>query len=141
MLKFRAVITKNIKLNSVTLLFTFKSLLEPMHQDIEMLLIPWLKEGNEPDRCTIFNDDHKKDIYENDILSWGETIIGQVCYGYKEWEFRYWRDDPRSFSFDAKGNYIYDRVEEIVPLDVVYINASIVGDIHKNPDLLKDKLK
>jgi len=102
-----------------------------------MLLLPWIKEGNEPDRFTQFQDNNGKNIYENDILDWGENIVGQVCYGHKGWEFRYWHDDPRSFSFDDNGNYIYDKVEEIVSLDEVCMGGaiivSIISNTHKIP--------
>lgn len=77
-IKFRAIIKSKDHENITNhVYFDLMDLIKnPLDGVDELLLIPWLKEGNMPDRWTGEQDIEEDDIYENDLVHVAEYCIG-----------------------------------------------------------------
>lgn len=140
-IKFRAI----MKNKNATVHFTLQDLVNPKALfSIRELLIPWLLEGNQPDRWIGLRDKNgKNEIYEGDIVEFKEVEIdsGKFSGKTKIW-FRH-----GCFVLDKVGNYppfardgkaglgfytpsLYDIDEQ---------KLEVIGNIYENPELVKEK--
>jgi hypothetical protein len=111
--RFRAIINDN-----TTIVFDFESLFDDLFSR-RVLLIPWLKDGNEPDRSTGLLDKNGKEIFEGDIIS----IPDYPAHAEVIW----WNG-----GFLAKGGWLSGD-------DLCFYNeqSTVIGNIHENPELLE----
>ena len=77
-IKFRAVIADR----NTTIFFTLQDLVKPdLPFSIRELLIPWLLEGNQPDRFIGCSDKNGKEIYEGDTVELIRRFYGDPEFG------------------------------------------------------------
>lgn len=117
-LKFRAVICKN-----TVVYFTLEDLVQFPYPkfSVRELVIPWLRAGNVPDRHTPLKDKDGKEAYEGDILR--DTTRGYECVAVIE--------------FISNGFWIKENCGVYLPNEEC---REIIGNIHQNPEILKERL-
>ncbi len=111
-----------------TFYFTLKDLNDPHPPfSIREIVIPWLQEGNEPDRETGLTDCKGKEIYEGDIVvndSLAGGFIGHIV----------WDTACLLIAFN-------DDSSVFTALDEDFSCLEVKGNIHENPELLETKIE
>ncbi len=120
-IKFRAVIKHENGID--TLHFNFLDLIG--NNCKSLLLIPWLKAGNQPDTFTGLLDTARKEIYEGDIVEFkgASTDTGEIIFMYTP--FIGWGHKNRKGEFFLVDPLKYD------------VQITVLGNIHENPELLE----
>lgn len=115
-LKFRAI----MKDRNAIKYFTLQDLVNPKTLfSIRELLIPWLLEGNQPDRWIGLRDEDKKEIYEGDVLRWYPNRTKH----YSDVVVKY---QGNAFYLGGWYENDYPETEKF---------SRVIGNIHKNPEL------
>ncbi len=134
-LKFRAV----MKNKNATVRFTLQDLVNPKALfSIRELLIPWLLEGNQPDRWTGKQEKNGEDVYEGDVIDFSHPkkkrkIPGEII----------WNEKDACFAVNWLSEVVR-RVRKEAGMPNLPGNLltgekgnpwGVVGNIHENPEL------